>query len=69
MSVTIKTLEDSGSNSSNLLYCSCCGSEYSANPSDYSFWMRADVVFTCQNEECGGVELELVRKVTSFIPV
>ena len=44
-----------------ILYCSCCGAEYSGNAGDY--WnLPDDHVFVC--EYCD-VEMELVTKVTT----
>lgn len=67
MSVTVKDLEAKAA-TGNILYCSCCGSEYSADARDY-FWMSQDEVFTCENEECEGIELDLVQKRTSYVSV
>jgi transcription initiation factor IIE alpha subunit len=64
MAVTVQDLE-AKAGQGNILYCPCCGNEYSADAGDY-FWMNRDEVFTC--EECED-ELELVQKRTSYVRV
>ena len=46
-----------------LLYCYGCGSEFSANSGDY-FMASPDHVFMC----CG-MEMELVTKEVTYIPI
>ena len=61
--VTYKTLLKNHSTTS-LLYCPCCGGEFSSNPSDY-FYLQADDVMTC-SEDCEFEPLQLVKKVVSY---
>lgn len=63
MGVTVQILEEKGKGA--ILYCSCCGAEYSADASDY-FWMDPDEIFMCETCE---EELSLVKKQTSYTPI
>lgn len=47
-----------------LLFCRCCGNEYSASPGDYWNATPNDVL-TC--DDCGE-PLELARKLIAFVP-
>lgn len=63
--ITINDLEDqTGKPGPHLiLFCGCCGGEYSANRSDY-FWATTNYVFKCCDKP-----LELVKKQTVYEPV
>ena len=67
MAVTLKDLKDKHSYS-NVLYCSSCGSECSADPRDYYDMNDADT-FNCAHSYCHDNELQLVRKEVRYIPV
>jgi hypothetical protein len=49
--ITVKDLKDqTGTQDRSMLLCENCGAQYSANKSDYSFWMPANQAFTCCEE-------------------
>lgn len=51
MTVRVRDLKDqTGTHDNSILYCECCGGEYSANSGDY-FLYPANHIFTCCEEE------------------
>lgn len=66
MSVRVQDLTDQTGNAEPhpILFCECCGGEYSANRSDYSFQYPDVHVFECCDEPMTLVTKQIVyRKV------